>query len=126
MLKIYTDLGLDLTVAENSEESGIYEVFQRISSGRLKVFRTLANFLQQDRLYRRDGQGHVVKQNDLLMNCLRCLCVSGRDRMCTEERRRITPGKYDIGPIFLLRRARPGRGWGWGKGKIRRRQATWG
>lgn len=57
-----------------------------MSSGRLKVFANLANFLQQYHLYRRDSQGVVVRQNDLLMNCLRCLCVSGRDRMCTEEK----------------------------------------
>jgi hypothetical protein len=43
----------------------------------------LANFFLEYRLYRRDAQGQVVKQNDLSMNCLRCLCVSG-DRMCTE------------------------------------------
>jgi predicted phage terminase large subunit-like protein len=84
LLRIYQDLRLDLVVAENSEQSGIYEVFQRMSSGRLKVFRTLANFFQEYRLYRRDTRGQVVKQNDLLMNCLRCLCVSGRDRLCTE------------------------------------------
>ena len=84
LLQIYRDLGLDLQVAENCEESGIYEVLQRISSGRLKVFRTLAHFFQEYRLYRRDLQGQVVKQNDLLMNCLRCLCVSGLARMGTE------------------------------------------
>jgi predicted phage terminase large subunit-like protein len=84
LLKIYRDLKLDLRVAENSEQSGIYEVIQRMSSGRLKVFRTLTSFSQEYRLYRRDAQGEVVKQNDLLMNCLRCLCVSGCDRMCTE------------------------------------------
>ena len=72
-------------MAENSEQSGIYEVFQRMSSGRLKVFRTLANFFQEYRLYRRDAQGQIVKQNDLLMNCLRCLCVSGCDHMCIEH-----------------------------------------
>jgi predicted phage terminase large subunit-like protein len=84
LLKIYQDFGLDLRVAENSEQSGIHEVLQRMSSGRLKVFGTLANFFLEYRLYRRDAQGQVVKQNDLSMNCLRCLCVSGRDRMCTE------------------------------------------
>ena len=75
---------IDLQVAENCEQSGIYEVLQRMSSGRLKVFQTLSHFFQEYRLYRRDLKGQVVKQNDLLMNCLRSLCVSGRARMCTE------------------------------------------
>ena len=67
----------------DSEQSGVCEVLQRMRAGRLKVFRTLENFFQQYRLYHRDEHGQVVKQNDLLMNCLRYLCVSGRERMCT-------------------------------------------
>jgi hypothetical protein len=81
LLQQYRDLGLDLEAAENSEQSGIYEVLQRMSSGRLKVFRTLENFFHEIRLYRRDEHGQVVKQNDRLMDCLRCLCLSGRSRM---------------------------------------------
>jgi phage terminase large subunit-like protein len=84
LLRIYQELGLNLDVAMDSEQSGVCEVLQRGRAGRLKVFRTLGNFFQQYRLYRRDEHGQVVKQNDLLMNCLRYLCVSGRDRMCTE------------------------------------------
>ena len=84
LMRIYKELGLDLDVAMDSEQSGVCEVLQRMRSGRLRVFRTLENFFQQYRLYRRDERGQVVKQNDLLMNCLRYLCVSGRDRMCTE------------------------------------------
>jgi hypothetical protein len=44
----------------------------------------LAHFFQEYRLYRRDPAGQVVKQNDLLMNCLRSMCVSGLHRMSTE------------------------------------------
>jgi hypothetical protein len=35
-------------------------------------------------MYRYDTQGQVVKQDDLLMNCLRSMWVSGRARMSTE------------------------------------------
>ena len=80
---MYQKLGLKLQSADSSEESGISEVRQRMSSGRLKVFRTLANFFQEYRLYRRNEQGQVVKENDQLMNCLRYLCVSGRSLMRT-------------------------------------------
>jgi len=58
-----------------------------MKSGRLKVFRTLENFFREYRLYRCDEQGQVVKQQDLLMNCLRYLCVYGRDRMRKEPDR---------------------------------------
>ena len=83
LLEMYKKLGLKLESAASSEESGIYEVWQRMSAGRLKVFRTLGNFFQEYRLYRRNEHGQVVKDNDQLMNCLRCLCVSGRQRMRT-------------------------------------------
>ena len=83
LMRIYQELGLDLQSAMDSEQSGVCEVLQRMRAGRLKVFRTLENFFQQYRLYHRDEHGQVVKQNDLLMNCLRYLCVSGRERMCT-------------------------------------------
>jgi hypothetical protein len=52
----------------DSEQSGVFEVLHRIRSGRLKVFRTLENFFRECRLYRRDGQGRIVRQNDLSMN----------------------------------------------------------
>jgi predicted phage terminase large subunit-like protein len=87
LMRIYQDLGLDLDTVEDSEQSGVCEVLQRMRSGRLKVFRTLENFLRQYRLYRRDEKGQVVKQNDLLMNCLRYLCVSGAARMRKEPTR---------------------------------------
>jgi len=81
LIRIYQELGVDLEMVQDSEQSGIIEVLQRIRSGRLKIFRTLENFFREYRLYRRDEQGQPVKDNDLLMNCLRHLCVSGRDRM---------------------------------------------
>jgi hypothetical protein len=63
-------------VAMESEQSGVCEVLQRMRACGLKVFRTLGNFFQQYRLYRLDEHGQVVKQNDLLMNCLRHLLIS--------------------------------------------------
>ena len=81
LLRIYRELGLALDEAQDSEQSGIVEVLQRIRSGRLKVFRTLENFFREYRLYRRDELGRIVKENDVLMNCLRHLCVGGRENM---------------------------------------------
>lgn len=80
----YIDLGLDLEVAFNGVESGIYEVWQRMSSGRLKVFKSMTNWLSEFRLYRRDENGHIVKSNDHLMDATRYLVMSGLDRAKTK------------------------------------------
>ena len=77
----YVDLGLNLTVADNGVEAGLFSVMQRMTTGRLKVFRTLANWLSEYRMYRRDDKGHVVKTNDHAMDATRYLVVSGIERM---------------------------------------------
>lgn len=77
LLQIYRDLGLTLTEAENSVESGLYEVHQRLATGRLKVFRTCKAWFAEYRIYHRDEKGHVVKKNDHLMDGTRYLVVTG-------------------------------------------------
>lgn len=77
LLSIYQDLGLTLTVANNAVESGIYDVWMRLSSGRLRVFSTLQNWLGEYRIYRRDEKGKVVKDNDHLMDATRYLVATG-------------------------------------------------
>lgn len=69
----YVQLGLRLQIADNGVESGLYEVWNLLSTGRIKVFSSLAKFFEEFRLYRRDDKGHVVKQNDHLMDCCRYL-----------------------------------------------------
>jgi phage terminase large subunit-like protein len=73
LLEDYRALGLNLELADNGVESGLYTVFQRMSTGRLKVFNTMTAWLAEFRLYRRDDKGHVVKSNDHLMDCTRYL-----------------------------------------------------
>jgi phage terminase large subunit-like protein len=75
LFQMYTDLGLKLQYANNGVETGIYEVWQRLSTGRLKVFRSLSNWLYEFRLYRRDEKGRIVKQNDHLMDATRYLIM---------------------------------------------------
>lgn len=79
----YKGLGLDLTIAKNGVETGLYDVWQRMSFGKLKVFKSLGNWLQEFRLYRRDDKGRVVKDNDHLMDATRYLVVSGVDKATT-------------------------------------------
>lgn len=85
LLQNYIDLGLKLDVAFNGVESGIYEVWQRLSTGRLKVFRSMSNFLFEFRLYRRDEKGRIVKENDHLCDVVRYLIMSGLDRAKTKS-----------------------------------------
>lgn len=79
LLQLYVDLGLNVTTANNSRESGLYEVHQRLATGRLKFFKSLKPLLAEYRIYRRDEKGHVVKQKDHAMDALRYLVVSGLD-----------------------------------------------
>lgn len=77
LLQIYRDLGLKLVEADNSRESGLYEVHQRLATGRLKVFKSLKPWLSEYRIYHRDEKGNVVKEKDHAMDATRYLVVSG-------------------------------------------------
>lgn len=73
LIEIYSRLGLDLENADNAVSAGIYEVWQRFVSGRLKIFKSLVNLIGELRLYRRDSKGKIVKERDHLCDCLRYL-----------------------------------------------------
>lgn len=76
LYELYENEGLNIEKADNSVEAGLLEVYQRISTGRLKVFSTLSHFLGEFRLYRRDEKGRIVKENDHLMDAARYLCMN--------------------------------------------------
>lgn len=80
LLQIYKDLGLDVSPANNAVEAGIHSVWMRLSGGRLKVFKSLQNWFAEFRIYRRDQDGKIVKENDHLMDTTRYLIMSGLDR----------------------------------------------
>lgn len=69
----YKELGLNLNDAVNNVDAGIQAVWQRMTTGNLKVFNTLPNFAKEFVLYRRDEKGRIIKENDHLMDCLRYL-----------------------------------------------------
>lgn len=60
----YRKEGLDVRPADNAVEAGIFAVWQRLSSGRLKVFKTCTNLLAEHEIYQRDKDGKVRKEDD--------------------------------------------------------------
>lgn len=97
LLQMYIDLGLKLEVADNSVETGIYEVWTRLSTGRLKVFKSCSNWLAEFRLYRRDDKGRIVKTNDHIMDATRYLIMSGLARAKTKPVTKPKNIEYDRG-----------------------------
>lgn len=77
LLQLYSNLGLNIDIAPNGVESGIYEVWTLITGHRIRVRKTLRNFFAEYRMYRRDSKGRVVKKNDHLMDAMRYLIASG-------------------------------------------------
>lgn len=84
IMQDYKDLGLDLEIAFNGVESGIYRMWQMLSSGKYRVFRSCQNWIKERRLYRRDEKGRIVKENDHAMDESRYFIMSGIDRMKTK------------------------------------------
>lgn len=84
LVQQYRDLGLVLVEADNAVEAGIFDVFTRLTTGRLKVFRTCQHWLSEFRLYRRDDKGHIVKANDHLMDATRYWVRTGLALAATE------------------------------------------
>ena len=87
LIEIYRQCGLKLVPAVNTVEAGIYTVWQLMSSGKLKVFRSLGNWLSEFRLYQRDKDGKILKLNDHLMDCTRYFVMSARERMSIKPER---------------------------------------
>ena len=78
LIDSYNDLGLLLSYADNALQAGIHEVWERLISGRLKIFKSLIPFFNEFRVYRRGEDGKVAKgQDDHLMDCMRYLIMSG-------------------------------------------------
>lgn len=69
----YRDLGLRLSKAENAVETGINDLWHRMTTGTVKVFNTLPHFAREFILYRRDLKGRIIKENDHIMDCFRYL-----------------------------------------------------
>ncbi|MCG7873179.1 MAG: terminase family protein [Candidatus Thiodiazotropha sp. 6PLUC7] len=86
LIEQYSEHGLILTCASNAVESGIYKVWTGLSTGKIKVFKSLRSWLMEYGLYRRDEDGKVVKELDHLMDATRYLMMTGIDLAITKPR----------------------------------------
>lgn len=76
----YNKFNLNLSYANNAVEAGIFAVWERLVTGRLKVFRSLTQWFNEFRIYRRADSGKVANdQDDHLMDCTRYIVMSGLD-----------------------------------------------
>lgn len=78
LLQLYRKAGLKLRPADNAREAGIFSVWSRLSTGRLKIVRgPMSAWLEEYRMYRRDTNGNIIKEHDHLMDATRYLIHSG-------------------------------------------------
>lgn len=82
-LQLYRREGLDIVLADKAVESGIQDVWELFSTGRLKIFASCQEFFKEYRAYHRDERGKVVKENDHLCDAVR-YGVRARARMKTK------------------------------------------
>jgi hypothetical protein len=83
LIKVYQqELETELLFpAAHDLEAGIYECWIRLSTGRMKAFRTLVNWLAEFRFYQRDERGRIKDgQADHLMDDMRYIILSGLAR----------------------------------------------
>jgi phage terminase large subunit-like protein len=73
-------LGLELSFANNDVDAGIQAVWTGLSTGSLKVFKSLQHWRTEYRMYHRNEKGAIVKENDHLMDCTRYLMLTGMKR----------------------------------------------
>lgn len=76
LMNQYRKHGLSLILANNAVEAGIFEVWERMTTGRLKIFKSCQGLVREISLYHRDEKGMIVKKNDHLVDDLRYLCLA--------------------------------------------------
>ena len=100
LLQLYRKHGLKLRPADNSVESGIYTVWSRLSTGRLKIVKgPMTAWLEEYRMYRRDEKGKIVKIHDHLMDATRYLLATGLNhakRMTPQRQMSVQSRNYGI------------------------------
>lgn len=76
LFETYKKHGLKLIPAMNAVEAGILNVWERLSTGKLKIFKSCSATLREMSLYHRDEKGAIVKKNDHCADALRYLLAA--------------------------------------------------
>jgi len=85
LFQIYKSLGLNLQLAQNAREAGIYAVWMRLSTGRLKIFKSCRNWLDEFRIFARDENGQIMNEQKFhLMASTRYLLLGSMQRWILE------------------------------------------
>lgn len=79
LIDLYISEGLDLETCDNTVEAGILYIGELFASGKLKVFSTLLNFLEEFNTYSRNEKGEIRKKKDHLMDAMRYLLLAFDD-----------------------------------------------
>ena len=81
--------GFNIHKAPNDVALGVQAVWDRVTTGRLKIVRgACPNLLDEAESYHRDEQGKIVKSNDDACDATRYLCQGLRDRLGAPMRMR--------------------------------------
>lgn len=105
LLELYRNLGLDVEPADHAVESGIYEVWNRLATGRLKVFESMQEWFAEYSKYRRDLNGKIHKADDHAMDATRYLILSGLMRASVEA------PKVEVNEFEYITGTQSGLGW---------------
>lgn len=70
-IDLYRNQGLRIKLADKAVDAGIANVFERLTSGRLKIVSTCERLLEEMRTYAYDDKGKIKKEDDHSVDCLR-------------------------------------------------------
>ncbi len=62
LFEIYRRSGLNVLMADNGRDAGFYEVWIRLSTGRLKIFQSCKRWLDEFRVFARDENGQIIQE----------------------------------------------------------------
>lgn len=90
-IEIYRALGLDIELPDKAVETGIQQVWTRLSTGKLRIFKSCEEVLEQLRVYSRNEKGNIPDEpRHDLMDALRYLIMSGL------RRSKLPPAKKEL------------------------------
>lgn len=77
LLDDYRQVGFKIVQGKYAKWHAIDSVYERIRTGRFKVFPTCRKFMDEWRMYSRNDKGEIIKGNDHLMNALEFVMLDG-------------------------------------------------